>query len=79
MANKNAMGTVISKNVGMIKTKSLPTWINGTPRLMTNSINFNSRPINKINVKASSPRKKGGSTSEIRYLISVFRFTVAAC
>jgi hypothetical protein len=66
MANKNAIGTVNSKKVGKIREKSLAVWTKGTPRVMTNSINFKIRPIKRMNVKAISPKKNGGRISEIK-------------
>jgi hypothetical protein len=60
------MGTVNSKKVGRIKEKSLTVWPSGTPRVMTNSINFKIRAIKRMQVKAKSPKKNGGSTSEIK-------------
>jgi hypothetical protein len=66
MANKKAIGTVNSKKVGKMREKSLAVWNRGTPRVMTNSINFRMRAINRINVKTRRPKKKGGRTSEIK-------------
>jgi hypothetical protein len=66
MAQRNAIGRVNSKNVGRIKTSSLPTWVSGMPRVTISSTNFKILAIRRMKVKVSSPSKNGGRISERR-------------
>jgi hypothetical protein len=59
-----------------MREKSLAVWIKGTPRVITNSINFTMRAIKRTNVKTKSPKKNGGRTSEIKYRVRVFCLTI---
>jgi len=63
MASSSAIGTVTSRNAGMMYEKIRTIWASGTPRLTTSSTSLRIRTMSRIDVKIARPRKNGTTIS----------------